>query len=82
MFWDFRVLRKKVFGTEVLEVHRIFYSDSEKSQITNIELQPYCVVGTDPASMLRDILDISAAFSKPSIKAEHVNIGGGDGPIT
>lgn len=75
MYWDFRVLRKKVFSRELLEVHRVFYADEAKSQLLSIELQPYSVVGTDPNLILRDILDVTAAFSKPSLRAEHIDIG-------
>ena len=81
MFWDFRVLRRKVHGREILQVHRAFYIDAEKSQVISMELQPYSVIGSNPCLMMDDILSVVDAFSKPTLKAEHLDIGGSHGPV-
>lgn len=75
MFWDFRIIKRKINGKIFYQVHRIFYEDAFKRKITLIEELPASLVGTEPKGMLQDIDLMVNAFDYPVIYIPEWNVG-------
>lgn len=67
MNYDYRVIRRRVSGLDVFQVHRVFYRDSGKTQPVLIERVPASIIGREPLAMLKDIELVTDGFEKSTI---------------
>ena len=74
MIWDFRVVKKKLKGRDIFELHRVFYTDHTKQSVTMIDKNPSSVVGIEPISMLEDLDLMTRAFELPTLYIPEWNV--------
>ncbi len=67
MLWNFRIIKRKVGGTELYSVHRIFYERGLDSPPRIIENIPASIIGNAKRPMLEDVELMVEAFEMPVI---------------
>lgn len=75
MIWDFRVVRRKIHGRDIYQVHRVFYNDDLKTQPNLIEEIPATIVGIGALPMLQDVELLTNAFDQPTLYIPEWNVG-------
>lgn len=75
MVWDFRVIRRRIGGKDVYQVHRVYYADSTKRAALCIENSPASIVGPNARTMLEDVELLTNAFDQPTLYIPEWNIG-------
>lgn len=75
MFWNFRIIRRKIMGKDLFQMHRVFYRDSMKRQATLIESAPANIMGVEPLALLEDIERMCDSFEKDVIYVPKWNQG-------
>lgn len=74
MYWNFRVIRRKVAGKDVFQLHRVFYIDPGMRLALYIEHSPSSIVGDNAQLMIEDVELMANAFTMPTIYIPEFNV--------
>lgn len=67
MFINYRLIKRRVSGVEVLDLRRVVYADPAAITVIGVENSPYFVEGADRLDILRNLEAMVEAVERPYI---------------